>query len=324
MGALTVRMLSGIAKYDIGGKPGSPLEFREMVNEAGEYLVSCYPWKWLEGRPLPIRTRPRLDLTGCTWTEVTKTLTKVGAFTAALYTLVPGDTFRCTGGTGASIGSYTVASVTDDDSVVLETSIGSAADGLTDIEGRFPNDQVLLPAGFDVQSILAIQARDLSVSTFNWTTAQGMLDLRSWPGLRSTVSFWGFMNYHRSVTGGAPVQRMELWPESSTNDEIVTLIYRGGWLEPTDDNSELSIPNHVNGIFTSMVKAVVNGYEDPSQGSVEERLSAVTRSDRFHYVTARDAEFQADLGAMENGWIDTQGNKIGRYDTETPTVQPAS
>ena len=323
MGALTVKMLSQIVRYEVGGKPGTPLEFSEIVNEAGEYLVSCFPWRWLEGRPIVLRSRASITLTAATWTETTPalTLTEVGAF--ADYTFTPGDTVVITGGTGATEGVYNVASRTDDDSIVLEETIGAAADASTDIAGRLPNDQILLPTGFDVQRIVSIQAKDLSISVFNWTMAQGLLDIRAWPGLESTTSFWGFMNYHRAATGGAPVQRMEVWPESSTASEFVTLTYSGGWLEPEDDNSELSIPQDLNGIFTSMVKAVAMGYEDPESGSVENRLSAVTRSDRFQYMIARDAMLQPDLGEMENGWMATNGNQIGRYDVPNPTVEPA-
>jgi len=74
-------------------------------------------------------------ITGATWTELTSTLTKTGFF--AGYTVKAGDVIEITGGTGANTGTYSVASKTSDNAIVLATSIGAGADGQVDIAATF-------------------------------------------------------------------------------------------------------------------------------------------------------------------------------------------
>lgn len=76
----------------------------------------------------------QVAVTAATWDEASLTLTKVGGF--ANYTWQVGDKIRITGGTGATVGDYEIASRTDDDSIVLSSSIGSGADAQTDVAGR--------------------------------------------------------------------------------------------------------------------------------------------------------------------------------------------
>lgn len=64
-------------------------------------------------------------LTTATWTEATKYLTKIGAFTS--YTWVSGDRIYITGGTGITPGCYEIASKFDDNNLVLATSPSTAA-----------------------------------------------------------------------------------------------------------------------------------------------------------------------------------------------------
>lgn len=75
-----------------------------------------------------------INATDFTWTQSTLTLTKTAAFTN--YTFVAGDTIAISAGTGATIGTYTIASRTSNDAIVLTTSIGAGADGQSDIAGN--------------------------------------------------------------------------------------------------------------------------------------------------------------------------------------------
>lgn len=98
-------------------------------NTSGLRVLDCMTW----GQD----TSTTNSLTGCTWTEGTLTITKTGGF--ATYQHTAGDTCSITAGTGATVGTYEIASKTDADNIVLTTSIGAGADGQTDIEGTFGN-----------------------------------------------------------------------------------------------------------------------------------------------------------------------------------------
>lgn len=101
-----------------------------------------------------VGTTSIISLTGATWTESSKTITKTGAF--ASYVFSSGDTLTITGGTGATAATYYVASRTSDDAIVLTTSIGAGADGQTNIAGSLghPLHWVVLagPNGLGMQA----------------------------------------------------------------------------------------------------------------------------------------------------------------------------
>ncbi len=317
MSALTVRQLSEIARYEFGAMPGTPIEMRELVNQAGEHLVASYPWKWLEGRSATLRPRAEIEIEDATWTEATKTLTKVAGFTD--YDFLSADTAEVTSGTGATAGQYQVSSKTSNDAIVLATSIGSAADGQTDIAVTLPNDQIALPGDFDIQAITAWGMTDGLLGFTEPTTPQTMLDLRSWPGLGSTIGFWVLLRHVRA-TGIQPVQRLEMWPRSSTEDEAIVIFYRAGWAEPASDTEVLSIPNWMNSLFIEMFKAVVNGHEKPAQGSIDQRLTALRQGVLWRDAVMRDGLAQADLGPTECGWLEVYQSRVGRY--SAPLIVP--
>lgn len=99
-----------------------------------------------------------LTITAATWTEATRTLTKTGLF--AEYAFAAGDRVYISGGTGATAGTYLVESRTSANAIVLQTSIGAAANGQTDIAGTLspasPSQQVVTILGIFVHVAAAI------------------------------------------------------------------------------------------------------------------------------------------------------------------------
>jgi hypothetical protein len=107
------------------------------VIDAETQWVINYAWNksaWNIRRRQVRLTIHRVELSGATWTEATKTLTLTGAFEG--YTHTDGARVRVTGGTGATVGDYIVASRTSDDAIVLTTSLGADANGEDDIEAE--------------------------------------------------------------------------------------------------------------------------------------------------------------------------------------------
>lgn len=98
-----------------------------------------------------------LTVTAGTWTEATKTLSQTGKF--ADYTFAAGDQIWISGGTGATSEWYKVASRTDDDAIVLSTSIGSDADGETDVTSEgigHPTDLALPTDTYQVNQVFVV------------------------------------------------------------------------------------------------------------------------------------------------------------------------
>ena len=48
--ALTVQECHRHIEHSLGGTLSPEIEVLSLINRAGEFLVSVYPWKWLEGR----------------------------------------------------------------------------------------------------------------------------------------------------------------------------------------------------------------------------------------------------------------------------------
>lgn len=87
-------------------------------------IVTTQPW------PHPFHLRKRFSVKDATWTPGTLTLTKVGAFTNYLPTLVPGkfDSIEVYEANGNGVeGAYVIASKTSNDAIVLATNIGTTA-----------------------------------------------------------------------------------------------------------------------------------------------------------------------------------------------------
>lgn len=312
MGNLTLRMLEEIGRYELGAAPGVPIDAAGLATQAGEALVALHTWRWLEGREVRIRPRALISLTGATWTEATLTLTQTGAF--ADYDFLSADTFDLASGTGATVGRYEVASRTDDDSIVLATSIGAAANGQTDITGELKNDQVALPSDFDFQAITAIGLEDGLVGCVELTSPQTLMNLRSWGGAGSLVGFAALITWIRSAAGGQPIPRLDMWPASTAEDNAIILRYRGGWKDPADDAEVLSIPGWLNSLFIELYKAVLMGHEEPEGGTVDQRITRLRMGELFRAAITRDGLIQQAWGPMENGWTDWPREAVSRYD----------
>lgn len=306
MGTLTIELLADIAVHERGRDIGNPLDMRELVNMAGQHLVGMHQWNWLMGREARLRPRPQISVAGATWTEATKTLTKTGAFTG--YSFLSKDVGRDVSGTGATDGTYEVASRVSADAITLATSIGAAADGQTDIAMLLPNDQISLPSDFDLQQIVAYGMTNGLVGTLEMTTPQGMANLRAWPGLTSITSFWGLVSYVRGASGGGPpVPRLELWPKTSSSEEEFVLWYRGGWINPSSDGEAIQIPEWLNALYIEVFKAFVMGGEEPEAGSIDRRLSAVRQGALYYDAVRRDGQVQSSLGPLAETWMDGGG-----------------
>lgn len=322
MAGVNLKLLEEITRHLHGTGPKGPLEVRELASQAGHALASAHPWKWLEGRSLDFSPRPQILLTGATFTHATRELEETGAF--ADYEHVSGDTADITAGTGATLGRRLIQERVDDDTIILETSIGAAADGQTDIQATLANDQVLLPSAFDIQQITAYSMTNGLSGLLEPVSEQDMLDARSWGSLGSTVGFWSLVRHVRaaSTTDGRPIPVLELWPQTSSEEQVLRIFYRAGWSDPASDEELLALPRSgwLNGLYIEFYKAVLMGHEEPENGSVDERLTKLRLGMMWRDAINRDATMQPDLGPISNGWLDGPV-RIGRFDVPPPLIE---
>jgi hypothetical protein len=130
-------------------------------------------------------------ITGGTFTNATRTLTKTGAF--ASYTWASGDKLYVTGGTGVVAGFYAIASKTSSDAIVLSADIGGATPSDVTTSGIFrgpvDQDNVTLSHAvvFDVNMSAWTNGLSgvsiLANSRLVWSTAPGTWHLKLYGNL---------------------------------------------------------------------------------------------------------------------------------------------
>lgn len=314
---LTTELCLEIIDHALPGGPSTPLESMGIVNQAGHWLVSVHPWEWLKNRTADLELRPTVTLTGASWTAATKTLTETGAF--AGYSFLAGDQCELAG-TGITDGLYTIASRTDNDSIVLVEEI-NATDVASGITGTLDNDQVALPGGLDLQRIEAYAPSNGLINTFSLTTRQALLDLRTAsPGL-STLNFWGLLSWFQEPSG-QPVRRFEFYPPQSSGGRLLRIWYTAGWVDLTNSDAIVPIPDYMSGIFLEACKAVAWGHDKEDSGLVLNRLDAILATDSFRRVTERDGAGHKDLGPLTGGALARTGGISSVFDQERRVSNP--
>jgi hypothetical protein len=107
--------------------------------------------------------------------------------------------------------------------------------------------------------------------------------------------------------GGSPVPRLEMWPTPATSrDDVFLVHYRGGWQEIRSDNDVISVPTWLEGLYLAVVRAVALGYERDSEMDVNQRLFSIRSGPLFTMARQRDMMTQPVLGPMANGAAEYQ------------------
>ncbi len=292
-------------RHTLGGDSDLNTDPKWILNQAGEIMVASHRWKWLERRPSLISIRQNVGLTSATWTEATKTLTLVGAF--ANYSHLVGDRLVITSGTGADQGEYIVASKTDSDAIVLETSIGAAADGSTDIAGRIEADTAELPSDF--QELIAINATESLVNSINMVSYDQLLWLRTNQVQITNFNFYGAISHASAADGRGPqTPRLELWPSPQTADpSAFTMFYRAGWNSVTQDEQEISVPEWLEMLYVQFVRATARGLEEEEtdEKGMQGYIQQVVASPLFAAMVQRDGMVQDTYGPLRGGAVES-------------------
>lgn len=281
----------------------------QIVNTAGQLLYNAWPWKFRERPPARLDFTAPIVITDATWTESTKTLTKTGGFTN--YTFAASDVIAITGGTGATTGNYTIISRVSDDAIVLSTSIGSAADGNTDIDGEIGFPYVDLPSDFG--ELIEIRADGLTAD-FTLTDVAELAMLRDSAVRPAGFMYWGTIVQpaQASQTKAMGVPRLEIYPTpTAALVSALTLWYRAVWRELILDTHYAAIPQWCEALLIEYIRAVAEGYMNRHADN-EGILPVVTTSDRirdiedgpiFKRATEKDMLIQSSYGVLDGGLI---------------------
>jgi hypothetical protein len=177
---------------------------------------------------------------------------------------------------------------------------------------------VELPAFREIQSIVPTNAL---TSQFKWTSMENILRLRN-QNIGTQLVYRGALNYH-AVAGGAPVQRLELWPTPSSDAAgLFTMHYKAAWAPLTDDNATIPVPVFMEQVFLLACVEWIKGMEEYASeesrgGSGYDRLERLKHSSLFLSAKQRDGIGQSMLGPLENGAAEGGGYYYDREDFRT-------
>lgn len=296
---MTVRLSEALQHIDhaLAGEISTEIDKIGLVNRAGEFLYSMHPWAFTKRRSKLIDTRAEITVSNATWTEASLLVSKTNAFTN--YSFVEGDQFQVTGGanallTNSAVTFIEVASATNS-GVVLYQSLGSDADGDSDIDGTIRANSVSLPADF--RSIIDIQSTDSLIRGVKMVSIQTINELRTTQlDVSADWDYCGAVVY----SGSPPVPILELWPTPSRKvlGEF-TIFYKKRWTRKYTDSDLLDFPEFVDHLFLEIVRAYAKSYEH--NASLAALLAEIKAGPEFEAAAASDAAIQWNRGTVEGG-----------------------
>lgn len=297
MTLLAEKVYDVITSLASGGGNVPALSNQDIANYAGRWLCKAHPWRWLARPPAHLDLRGSISITGATWTESTKTLTKTAAFTN--YTYLDGDEIAITSGTGATVNTFPIGSKTSANAIVLKTSIGSAADAQTDIAGTMNLWGVAMPTDFgECVEIVPDQGLFSYAQEIDY---ESLLRLRTQTaGSQSPVFYYSWSMSDPTVPG-PPVQRLELAraPASSDPGGLV-MAYRRKWTDFSADNDVARIPDWLESLYLrcAYVEARSWIFEAPTAA---QRLAEMKASPEWHDALRADGALSGTVGMMRGG-----------------------
>ena len=281
-----------------GGDLSVEIDKFQVLNEAGEFLYSMYPWKWAAGRSALLDLRGSLSGSTATWTISTPalTLTQASAFTD--YDFVDGDEIEILDGTGATTGVYKIASRRSDNAIVLESALAAGNLATGDIEWAIYPGTIELP--LDCRDIISIQASSTSnIIRVKLTSLDEVNQRRGANALTQSPAL-----YLASIvySGSPPVPILEIWPSSGSNQTgALRIFYRSRWAHLYSDSAAIDIPEFVESLYVWIARAYARGYEREDEGSLHARLQEVMASPVFDVAKRSDGQIQPHYGPPRGG-----------------------
>jgi hypothetical protein len=285
-------------KHELGGGDLSiELDKFQIINQAGHFLYSMHPWRWITGRSDLLDLRGVVSGTAATWTAATSTLTDTGEFTN--YTFVSGDEVTVTSGTGATTGVYKVASRVSANAITITGSIAAGNLSTGDIAWRLETQTIALPT--DLRDIIWIDST--SISSVGGVTLVSFQDILEKRKSSASITASTGLYYGAVVFQGTPlVPILEIWPSPNANTTgAMRVFYRSRWAEVTTDSAQIAIPEWVEDLFLFIARAYAAGYERSKVGSIHQRLAEISSSPIFAAAVRSDGMVQPYNGVLKNG-----------------------
>jgi hypothetical protein len=283
-----------------------------------------HDWMWLDRPPVSLDFRPEINLSGpVSWANTTHHLTKAGAF--ADYTWLDGDSIVITSGDATPYGRFPVVERVGQNAIHIGWPYATTGT-ITNFSATVKADSIVLPIDFG--NIINIQPTEGLVNSFNLTDVGFINQLRTNEVAVGNFRYWGAVtrghNYDHVGTEslGQGAWRLEIYPTPTVvKYNALTMYYRAGWREITEDLAFIPIPDYCETLFRQLMRSFARGYEEDDVGSLHLRLMEIEKSPIFIHAKQRDGNIQNTLGQMAGGAAEQQSRNYNEY-LKTTVIGP--
>jgi hypothetical protein len=301
---LTIEECINHITHELGGPIGPEIGALRVVNQAGEFLIGCREWKFMERPEEPLNLRARISITGGAYNATALTYTKVGAF--ATYTFVPGDSIDFPNPAASTTRARCrIKSRQSADTIALDQSAGASNETLDAI---LENNGVELPSDFG--EFIAFDATESLLNSLELIDFQELLNYRSDTNAKDSRYYRGAVSHVLNTTQGPPTARLDIWPSPDANElGALKMFYRARWRPHTLDDTLVGIPQFCDSLMVALVRAFAAGYEEQDTANVDQRLFALVGNARagippgalMMAAIKQDMRVQNAYGPLRNG-----------------------
>lgn len=201
--------------------------------------------------------------------------------------------------------------------------------GMEALDVTADQDYVVLPSDFG--SILGVARSSSFTPSFNLTTPQEMLRLRTYTPAVSSHTFWGTVVYdHADIEGTAssaqsytvtpttaaqikatkkPSPRLDLYPmPTNTATGSLLLYYARGWRAVEEDTDTIFVPDWLEGVYLRALRIWAKGYEEEDTFSKDDNLDRLVMGAEYRAAITRDSQIQAEKGPIQGGAVQRPGS----------------
>ena len=298
-----------VVEHALGASPAPGVTEANIVNDAIQHLAALRSWRWLQAGPIRVNVLGPITIANATWTEATRTLTSTGSFSGYAHSF--GDYIEITGGANATLGQYIVEERTSDDAIVLGVSIGSAADGDTDIDARIIRPYAILPNDFSEE--VSVNYPNSFARNMIRTTIEHIEMLRADP--INSADYLYYYAVRAGVPSGASASgsdpqsspdplaglsspRLELYPDPPADERNALVITYKRTLLPLVNTSDVPlIPQWMEYGLELLIRSFAMTVEDDNANNSAQQAFDML----LPQLIRRDANLQQRMGVMRGG-----------------------
>lgn len=281
----------------VGQKPDDLFTIEGVINDAGRYLYGMHPWAWRDRPVYPLSYIAPISVTDATYTDATKTITKASGFTD--YTYRGAELFEVTDGDNATEAQYKVSGRTSANAITLADSIGSAADGDTDIDGTLYFPYCVLPSDFGEGEIMSVVYQDSYAFKVIASSLSHVQSLRSNQQAAFDQVYYAVSYPTQTSTSVAPAQPvMEIYPTpTAAQQSVLMLSYKSGWVLLEDEDAVANVPVG----YEYLLKRLAKAFAHEAMSHDNSRITEVESSVEFLKLKRMDGRTQWNLGKTQGG-----------------------